>query len=1542
MGLPGIHTGAWTLLICLSWGHVRQALAGPQYMVVCPAVLQAGVETKLCASLLQPNESLVMTVTLMSEDSQTVLLETTTDEDFHTCIQFQAPSVKNKEVQSLAVAVKGDTFYSTADRRVLFQPYVPMTFVQTDKPIYLPGQTVHFRVVSLDTKLRPALQNYSVIELKDSKNNRIGQWLNQTSVRKILQLSYSLNSEAGEGTYSINVKTDTQEIKHDFKVEAYVLPRFEVQLSTLDEISTLQNDLKVDVCARYTFGQPVSGSAELKICNGCSKRQNSCSRETPTQSQHPPAKEEPKRQVEKALVRDPKRDAAGPQKLPYSVWNEPESLPEPPNQEPPAQKKAGSKGGPCSSVSGPSGIGHGSPTANWTRSGITRRSGSPEPPQSCGDSASSPELAQEDSLHKESRIHPEEEILTCLGQDRDQSVSVPLPQAAEQMQDERTGRSATRDRGTISAGRRPGRVGAPGGSAGRHSGLGGCWGTPGGWSALLHWTPSLWVGLTAGLTAGLQVKAVHYNNSAAAGIEVKLLEAKTWARKLLQTLKTDEEGIAAFSLNTSDFQTEIKLWTNLSSAVRRSGAERGGAERSFTITTRNKLLRCDAEETISIQYSIIGEEVVTVDVIHLVLSRGAIIMHGFNKIDLKNQPVDVGEVSFQFKVSPDMSPGIQVVAYASLPSEKVVTQNAEFSTETCFNHKVSLEFSSMSAVPGEDTTMQMIAQPDSLCGVNIVDQSVLIKEPGKILDADKVFNLLPAISTNVPTEVQDYRSCFQGLGLKMVTNLQSSYSEAYKRRSGVKYRKYSRQHHSRRYSNNFRMSKEELPPVETIRSFFPETWIWDLVEIGDSGRKDVPLKVPDTITTWETEAFCLSSQGFGLAPRQNFTVFQPFFLELTMPYSVIRGENFELKATIFSYLISCIMVSVTPSPSSDYTLTPLSDDQYTSCLCGSERKTLSWTMTPSALGTVNVSVHAEAVPSSLLCGNDVVEVPERGRVDVVTRSLVIKAEGTEVSKTFNWLLCPKGDVLTEETELQLPWNLIEGSARASVSVLGDILGRALENLDQLLKMPFGCGEQNMVLLAPNIYILLYLENTKQLTPAIRSKATNFMISGYQRQLNYKLSNGAYSTFGSNPGITWLTAFVLRCFVRAQSFIYIDPKNIEEAKTWLMSKQQPNGCFEMSGKLFHNLMKGGVSDEVTLSAYITAAFLEMKTSADDPVVVRSLACLKESMSDLSNTYTTALMAYVFTLAGDTETRNHLLQHLDSVAVREGNSLHWSQKAAETSASLSVEISSYVLLAKLSSSPTDEDAAHASEISRWLIGQQNSYGGFTSTQDTVVALQALALYATVVYSLEGSSTVTVQAPSGALLFEVNPDNKLLYQERALQDVTGNFSLEAKGSACAAVQISLHYNIPTPIETSAFVLMVKATPQCSSNSETPRLSLEIVSLYRGKEDATNMVILDIKALSGFVPDTQSVKKLRHHWTVDRVDQKDDHILVYLRELKKDMAVSHTLELIQEVPVKNLKPAVVKIYDYYQPSDQAKEKYNYFCTAGSDLSQHAPTTKH
>jgi hypothetical protein len=52
-----------------------------------------------------------------------------------------------------------------------------------------------------------------------------------------------------------------------------------------------------------------------------------------------------------------------------------------------------------------------------------------------------------------------------------------------------------------------------------------------------------------------------------------------------------------------------------------------------------------------------------------------------------------------------------------------------------------VEFSPSQAVPGEENTLQLSAQPGSLCGLSAVDQSVHILEPGKRLNADKVTEL---------------------------------------------------------------------------------------------------------------------------------------------------------------------------------------------------------------------------------------------------------------------------------------------------------------------------------------------------------------------------------------------------------------------------------------------------------------------------------------------------------------------------------------------------------------------------------------------------------------------------------------------------------------------------------------------------------------------------------------------------------------------------------------------------------------------------------
>jgi alpha-2-macroglobulin len=53
----------------------------------------------------------------------------------------------------------------------------------------------------------------------------------------------------------------------------------------------------------------------------------------------------------------------------------------------------------------------------------------------------------------------------------------------------------------------------------------------------------------------------------------------------------------------------------------------------------------------------------------------------------------------------------------------------------------------------------------------------------------------------------------------------------------------------------------------------------------------------------------------------------------------------------------------------------------------------------------------------------------------------------------------------------------------------------MQNLENLLQMPYGCGEQNIALLASDTYILDYLRTTGQLTEEIKNKAVFLLSTG---------------------------------------------------------------------------------------------------------------------------------------------------------------------------------------------------------------------------------------------------------------------------------------------------------------------------------------------------------------------------------------------------------------------------------------------------------------
>ena len=80
-----------------------------------------------------------------------------------------------------------------------------------------------------------------------------------------------------------------------------------------------------------------------------------------------------------------------------------------------------------------------------------------------------------------------------------------------------------------------------------------------------------------------------------------------------------------------------------------------------------------------------------------------------------------------------------------------------------------------------------------------------------------------------------------------------------------------------------------------------------------------------------------------------------------------------------------------------------------------------------------------------------------------------------------------------------------------------LLSQAVEGLDSLLRMPYGCFEQTSSVTYPNVLVLDYLKTTKQAKPDVQMKAEQYINVGYQRLLSFEVPGGGFSWFGDAPG-----------------------------------------------------------------------------------------------------------------------------------------------------------------------------------------------------------------------------------------------------------------------------------------------------------------------------------------------------------------------------------------------------------------------------------------
>ena len=468
--------------------------------------------------------------------------------------------------------------------------------------------------------------------------------------------------------------------------------------------------------------------------------------------------------------------------------------------------------------------------------------------------------------------------------------------------------------------------------------------------------------------------------------------------------------------------------------------------------------------------------------------------------------------------------------------------------------------------------------------------------------------------------------------------------------------------------------------------------------------------------------------------------------------------------------------------------------------------------------------------------------------DAIQEELLVTSVGIERVTTHTVFLLKEGaEVNTTELNCNIPATVDPQTVSSSITFAGDLLGDTLKNMASLIILPSGCGEQNLARFASTITVYEYFEQSGQLTDAIANQIRKYVQTGMQKHLTLRnAAVGSYRFFTSSSGSTFLTAFTVKLFRKAQSFFAVDVNLINTALTFIILKQEANGGFQEDVTSANYRRHGGFNGKVTLTSYIAILLTEALTAYPGYLNNRNRAITYIAANiDETNAYELAIAFHAPYLVNHS-TFNASYNALLRLSVENNEIMYWR---VSNVLSLNVETTAYALLFMRHVDP-DRSVKHA----RYLISQKNQNGGWASTQDTVMAVESLASVSALVTQFNGTITLLTWPSVGpSFEVEINQANRIELQSFRLHSDSRSVTIHARGPKTGKAIISLTYRYFEHMDDTPQRFIIRH--RILANCNTPlRAEVCINYIPMGADVLSNMVIMRMNMPSGYVYDPET----------------------------------------------------------------------------------------
>ena len=697
------------------------------------------------------------------------------------------------------------------------------------------------------------------------------------------------------------------------------------------------------------------------------------------------------------------------------------------------------------------------------------------------------------------------------------------------------------------------------------------------------------------------------------------------------------------------------------------------------------------------------------------------------------------------------------------------------------------------------------------------------------------------------------------------------------------------------------------PPAQEpvmVRQYFPETMLFEPAVITDErGHATLDMTMADSITTWRMSTMASSLKGQLGSRDMPLRVFQDFFIDIDLPVALTQNDEVSIPVAIYNYLPRAQEIKLELERGDWFEL--LDEAAKTVSIKAEDVGVTHFRLRVKKIGNYRITVTARGSEMS----------------DAMQRQIEVVPDGKEIREVVN----DRIDANVKRTVV-IPEQAIAEASNILVKIYPGVFSQAVEGLDSMLRMPFGCFEQTSSVTYPNVLVLDYLKTTGKASPELQMKAEGFINVGYQRLVSYEVPGGGFSWFGTAPAHQVLTAYGLLEFTDMSRVYEVDPNVIRRTQEWLAGRQQADGTWPRDREGIAEGIINRQTDVFRTAAYITWALAE--SGYKGPAVSKALTYIRANYAKQDDPYAVAVVANAFlTVERNDPDGKTAIDMLAKLAVQEDKVAYWKGAAPTfTGASDKGADLETTALAAYALIKSGQHIGLVNKVMNYLVQAKDSYGTWQTTQATVWALKAMLLaMGKATSEIDADLTVSINGKEAAKLHITPEDFDVTRQvdlKGMVQPGKNEIAIGFSGKGSALYQIvSIYYvpwqKVPEPPKAALDITVSYDKTRLAQN-DTATCSVRVVN---NTDKIAEMVIIDLGIPPGFEVMADDLQRMVDKKAFQKFTLAARQIIIYIERIPPKAPLEFSYGLRAKFPIKAKTPQS-RVYKYYNPEVAATAK--------------------